>query len=437
MADNTPLSERVRTVSQERVDRIDFDLLQEMVDQGIRRQLGGIMGYGQGVVSPYLTTYNNVTFTLTFGRFSYCSVEDIPSMRDAGTDNSKGWRGGFYIFDPNSPVQAAEWSIAAARAAAAAGNAALAYPFILARPEQVNSATESRIQWSAGAETPVAIQTRKTIRHQIQFSNSLPATTASDGWTVVGKITAWSSFGTVLNPGSPTVTPVSVFDNPRLNDANNFSDLLWWGSANPIGMQPVLNMAANGAVSPDLNMSPTVTGPADVGLLKLLSVMRAQLARILESQGGVSWWTNPGYVGGGLSQIWAKLTPLWTDYDQVTAVRPWASAYFSYSAGPNVYQAMPASPTNGSPRKIISVTRLTTGEVSIVLDTDGIPTSWRYSQPIVTIATATDSAYMTPRAYLTGPIAPNGMGLRVHLRVTPTVNVDVNFHLTVFITKDV
>jgi len=396
MASNTPLSERVRTVSQERVDRVDFDALQELVDQAVRRQLGGILGYGQGVVSPFKTTYDAGTATLTFGPFTYCNTEDTPELRDTSTTTAKGWRGGFYAFNPNGQSQTATWSIAAAKGAAAISDAANAYPYILARPEQVDANTGARVQWSGGAEAAVSIQTRKVIRHQISFANTTPSNTATDGWTVIGKITAWSAYGNA-NPGNPTVTPISVFDSAKLCQTNNENATNWFSASNNISTLPLLDIAAGGTPQSTMEMT-AVSDSSDVGLIKFLSFVKSQISRILDSDNNLPWWAGPAGGGGnpiagGLAQVWNQLTELWTDYNVNTVVRPWASARVGFTPGPNTYFFYPANASGGSPRNVDSLTRVSKGQVRVYL-TDNVPAGWKYSHVVVT--TDTNSALFIP-----------------------------------------
>jgi hypothetical protein len=390
MPTNTPLSARVRTVSQERVDKIDFDLLQELVDQGVRRQMGNLLGYAQGVASPFLTTYDPALFTLTFGKFAYCGTEMIPESQDAGTTNPKSWRGGFYVFNPNDESQTATWSIAAARAAAAAGNAGAAYPYILVKPDQVQTKTEARIQWSGGAEVPVSVQTQLGIRHIFSFSTTYPSVTATDGYSVVGKITAWSAFGNA-NPGTPTITPISMWDNLRL-DAEVGTAVDSSASGAGISIQPILRTAADPTLAIPGFIGSGATGPADVGLVKVLGFIRGQIARIMDSDptDGWQWWADPANsagssnpINGGLSQVWVKLTELWYDYSTLTTVRPWASARFTYDQVTQQYSILTAGAVGGSARNVSSITRIADGNIEVVLS-NSLPTGWKYNHVLVT-----------------------------------------------------
>lgn len=433
MPTNTPLSARVRTVSQERVDKIDFDLLQELVDQGVRRQMGNLLGYAQGVASPFTTTYDPALFTLTFGKFAYCGTEMIPESQDAGTTNPKSWRGGFYVFNPNDESQTSTWSIAAARGAAAAGNAGAAYPYILVKPDQVQTKTEARIQWSGGAEVPVSVNTQLGIRHIFAFSPTYPDSNAIDGYAIIGRITAWSAFGNP-NPGNPTIRPISMWDNLRLDTASGVTpDIATAGTG--ISVQPLLLAASTPPSTPAFYAGGIPTsGPADVGLVKLLGFVRGQIARIMDSDAldNFPWWANPGQsLPGGLYQVWQKLTPLWADYSLSTAVRPWASAYVRFNAGPLTYTLRAASTDNGSPAYVGSATRLGQGVVRVFLLTAGLPTGWRHSHAVV-------SAYNV--SYFAAAYIENSGGINpsAYVVVRQDGNViDADFYLTVFITKDV
>jgi len=441
MPTNTPLSARVRTVSQERVDKIDFDLLQELVDQGVRRQMGNLLGFAQGVVSPFLTTYDPALFTLTFGRFSYCGTEMVPESQDSGTNNSKSFRGGFYAFNPNDEFQTSTWSIAAARAAAAAGNAAAAYPYIRVKPDQIPTKTEARIQWSGGAETPVSVQTQLGIRHIFDFPTAYPDSNNTDGYSVIGKITAWSAFGNP-NPGTPTILPISMWDGLRL-DAEVGTTLDLNNSGAGISVQPLLRTAADPTLSiPNFVGGGILPGPVDVGLVKVLGFIRGQIARIMDSNAadGWEWWANPANpagsanpIDGGLSQIWNKLSELWNDYSTLTTVRPWANAHFVFNPGPLTYTLSAAGTSTGSPRNVTSATRAALGWIIVELLGTSVPAGWRYSHAVVTID---GSLPRFARASLSN-VDGNPPGVSINICDAAGTSVDCPFYLTVFITKDV
>lgn len=320
--------DRVNFVSNERLDKQDADRLQALVDDAVQRQLGALVGHGSGTVAPFIHTYNAGAATLSFGRFQYYLGDGSEPMKDPTTGNYKGWRGGFYEHNPTAAGQSQVFSIAAAKDAAKTANPppASALPYIYVQPTTVNTSTEARRQWVAGADTPVSLTTVTKVVHTFNFSTAAPEN--MPGWARIGRIVSWSNPGNV-DPGIPSIEHYSYFDNGKKDLVNGLPAA---GDGTSLaGMYPWMD-GLNGDAVPALSPVAGATDThKDLSLLQMLTAVRGQLARVLDSTGGVPWWTNPNNSTstsrGGIKQLWSYIQTLYFQFHETMPI-PWAIGKF-------------------------------------------------------------------------------------------------------------
>lgn len=336
--------DRVVLVGNERLDKPDADRLQAFVDEAVQRQFGGMLGHSSGLNTPCLVTYDAGAATLTFGRFQYYLGDGLAAMQDPGSGKYKGWRGAFHEFSPTSAGQNAVASIAAAKAAAATANPppAAALPYIYVQPSTVNTSTEARRQWVAGAETPVSLSTVQRVKHSFSFTSVAPE--SMPGWACIGKIVSWSAAGNP-NPGTPEIQHYSYLDNSIKEQVNGLAAPGTPGTG-IAGLYPWMD-TLNGDVVPALS-PPSAGGGGldahkDLGLVQVLIAIRSQIARVLDSTKATPWWTNPNVgVGvddsrGGLKQLWQSIYLLYNSFHSTMPI-PWAVGRWNWDGAAYVLQ---------------------------------------------------------------------------------------------------
>lgn len=448
---DTPVSPRVRAISNERLDLPDFNRLQDMLDKTIRRQIGGLMGWSSGALSPFTVVYDAGTFHVTIGRFQYFVSEVNTDMQDPGTSHSKAWRGGVYDHLPTAASQYSDVSIAAARALAVGGGAPAlggAYPYLFVRPIAVQTDTEARVQAAGAVETAVSIKTQLDLRHVFEFSTDLMGKLAA-GWACVGVVTAWSGVATpgtpTATPGTPTVIPIAAWDSPAV--ALNSGGI--WDSDGDLSTRQLLRVAG-GEVAPS-NMAYEGSSSAQgFGLVQLLGAVRSQIRRIIDSDAFMPWFQNPSGAGalgmpalaGGLNQLWNKVTPMWARFNTDQVVLPWAAGSFHFNAGPNTYTSIAQGNNAGARRNMTSpATRISAGWVRVPL-ADALLFGWRYSVAVVTTrpsGPSTNIYLARAEVDLTVPAVIVYLQ-QVTVAAGPTITgaaTDMDFDIVVFITKDV
>ena len=419
--------DRVNFVANERLDKQDADRLQALVDDAVQRQLGALMGHGSGAVSPFLHTYNAGSATLSFGRFQYYLGDGSEPMKDPTTGNYKGWRGGFYEHNPVSAGQAQTFSVAAAKAQAQLSNPppAGALPYIYVQPTTVNTSTEARRQWVAGADTPVSLTTVTKVVHTFTFSTAAPENMV--GWARIGRITSWATPGNP-DPGAPSIEHFSYFDNakkdlvnglPAAGDGTSLAGLYPWMDG--------LNGDAVPALSPVVGASDT---HKDLGLLQVLTAVRGQLARVLDSTNGVPWWTNPNNgtstSRGGLKQLWSYIQTLYFQFHETMPI-PWAVGRYNWDGA--LYNLQ-------SPARNMTTAVRESGSVGIIQVTLPNPPPTGYS---VCSALAVAGSDQGGADYNRGclVLSANGSNVRLRRFVCNTgALIDGSFWLVVYIVKD-
>lgn len=311
-----PALDRVRTETDERLDRPDFEGVLALADEGSQRQLGALLGYGGGVTSPPKVTLDlsSGTKTMSLGPFQYYVC--APGWRDAdGTQ--KGWFGAFATFDPSSgsTSQFAGNFNAVYQAAVSSPTSAAALSVLYVRPRTIDTDLDARRKFIGAADTPVSIKTRSRITHEFQWAAVAPDHASVVGWAPVLAITGWSGA-----PGTPSMKYASFLDNPQIESKNYegpYSGVAQWLSAGQ-SVSPLLAVLDGPtAPTPLPTTSPTYevfrddqTGllrTHDFGLLQLFGLLRYKLASLLDSTSVVPWYQNPvgtdGTTRKGMKQL--------------------------------------------------------------------------------------------------------------------------------------
>ena len=300
--------QQVATFAQERVDKNDFDAGSDLVLQHIETLLGGIMGYGGGLLSaPKLTfTDDGVTYSVTLGAFhAYWSTRDT---YDAATTTYRGWRGKAVAHIPGGS-QVSTLDYTANRSAAVAANVvptgipagtAGAFPYLWMRPTTVATDTENRRYWDGSAEASVSVSVRTTTILQFQLADSPPAAGTSGDWTPIGKITAWAGAGTATL-GEPTLALLSVWDGGGVKNGAAYSDPWAWADNSEDRWDEGLANRDNSTVSwlfdamEYVDVDPPGFGETAepqnraLGLIQLLYIIRSQIKRVISLDGATSW----------------------------------------------------------------------------------------------------------------------------------------------------
>lgn len=294
--------DRVLTEDQERLDRPDFDATMQLVDEAVQRQLGALMGYGGGLTSPPKMTLSLVGApkTITFGPFQYY-LSTQPWQDDGVT--FKGWKGGFFTFDPAAGSQLSSLDISAVYAAAAAGDALNCYPYVYVRPVATAADTDARRKWTTG-DKPVSMKTRSRVRHEFKVATTPPETAINAGWAPILRLYAWSAFAQA-DPGTPAFHFLSCFDGSGLvggtgDTAPGFTD------NGTTAVQALLAVEAGTETLPALASTAVFNGGPpnkSMGLIQLLHVVRSRLVKLLDTTRASHWYDNPiGVTSTGISK---------------------------------------------------------------------------------------------------------------------------------------
>lgn len=306
MPANFPSSDRVRLEPQERFDLPDAVGIQQMVDEAMQRHFGALLGQGSGLASPPKLTWDANTKLLTHGPFQYYLASPKALMTDDGGATWKGWNGGFFDFNPTASGQVATVDLSGAFAAAMVNlTSEAALPFVYAQPVKIDQDLDGRKKWQGGTEASMALLTRTRIRtaFKVVTAATSPMDATNDGWACIGKVTAWS--GNLANPGTPTVTPVSYFDNPEAVACLPTVVGTWWDGGENVGA--LLKVLAGGAAIPGVFQNSGNSKSKVASVVQMVMVLRDRLAAHLDHTKQRFWYDQPvstdGALTGGLRQL--------------------------------------------------------------------------------------------------------------------------------------
>lgn len=294
-----PSSDRVQLESNERFDLPDAKGIQQLVDEGLQRHFGAMLGQGSGLSSALAYTWDGNTKTLKPGPFQYYLASPKALMTDDGGQTWKGWNGGFFDFLPVASGQAQVIDLSVAFAEAVANHADGALPFVYARPQAIDQDMDGRRKWQGGAEQSVALLTRTRIRTQFKtVAANVPQDDAqNDGWACIAKVSSWSNGLGVQNPGTPTLAPISFFDSPQKMQNLPGETAGSWANGSQTSVQKFLQIF-NGA-----QLVPAFTNGSaskDMGLLQLLSSFRNRFQALLDNTLAAKWFDQPASTDGNI-----------------------------------------------------------------------------------------------------------------------------------------
>lgn len=276
---------RPNWASREQVNVGDQTGISTLADQSIQAMLGALVGKANGVTSPFGFTYSAGVgvYTVAFTAFQF--YMSTPALTTSGGD-IVGWNGTLYNYDPTALGQTNVWSVAFARAGAAAGVALTAYPFIYARPQSVQTDVDARVKYTTARDV-VAMPTRVRPVSEIKFSSAAESDPTNEGWCRIGQITSWSAFGSA-DPGTPTLTPISWMDDPdasaTIGEGSDFAALNM--SPPPSRAQLLLEGIVTGDPS---NAIYDTQATKTLGLVEILTVLRSRLTLLLSSDSTYTW----------------------------------------------------------------------------------------------------------------------------------------------------
>lgn len=288
VASNRQSLTRPNWVSREQVNVGDQTAISTSADQSLQAMLGALVGNANGVTSPFTFTYSAGVgiYTVSFSAFQF--YMSTPALTTSGGD-IVGWNGSLYNYDPTALGQTNVWSVAAARAGAAAGVALTACPYIYARPQSVQTDVDARVIYSSG-RTVTAMPTRVRPVIEIKFSSAVESDPTNEGWCRVGQITSWSAFGSA-DPGTPTLTPISFWDDPAasatVGESAEFVSIV--GSP-PLGSPSRAQLLLQGITAGDAGNSIYNTQPQKtLGLVEILTVLRSRFTLLLSADSTYTW----------------------------------------------------------------------------------------------------------------------------------------------------
>ena len=265
--------DRVNFEDNERLDKDDAHLMQELGQELVTRSLGAVLGtagsdgqrYG-GILEGITTSWDGTTKRLTLGAGLFLDSQ-------AGSSPNAAPIARVVRHDPTTPGQNSGVDLSAQ----ASGSATC---IIWGKRSLVGGPLQSRKFWSVGdsAERTSSLATTKRERvvfvvAEATFSGStVTAYTvpSGGGWFPVVGIRAWST-------GTPTVLLLSAFD-------------AWRGNGSALGDVGSTRLATHALLG----------GGFSLGLLRLLRNVRLALANITAQDGTVSWLAQavtPTYRG--------------------------------------------------------------------------------------------------------------------------------------------
>lgn len=323
MANLTPLPsvDRVRTESQERLDKPDFDATLALTDEAIQRQLGALLGFGSGVTAPPAVDTSKFSSTaqrIFIGAFQY--YISVPTWTDSGT-TFKGWRGVFVTFDPASESQDNSIDLAGPYNAHLSDPAdPKAFPGIYAQPQFLDTDTDARRKWVGSSEMAVSMTTRSRIRTVFKLSTAAPENPANTGWALVGQV-RW-------NGNTPDIFWRPWLDNfsaegHSLDLPSGTTGLDSFASARSSAFPLLRRLGDGGPLLP----GGAFTGAGvqrDLGLIQLLTVLRKRFADVLygtlPTDGNWISQVLPGSVSALANRVTKEMTVgFLVTFDEVTS----------------------------------------------------------------------------------------------------------------------
>lgn len=267
---------RVRVEAQERLDLPDFNAIADLHDEGAQSAIGGLMGRGGGLLSPMQFTLVNdgVTFWLKPGAFTY-----YWSKRDGTAPDGtyRSWKGGVNTYNPTAEGQS--------QLVDCTTIPLLIPSYLYVRPKAVNTATDARRKWSAGAEASVSLKTRTSIVHEFKNSTEGPDAIANDGWAPI------LHYNTLDVASSSLIMVWDSLDAMKV--AEQGTQQLTDGKTSVRNMASWLNSGTDGSASSVEDFNGGATTDRSMGLIQMLMQLRTRLYRHLDKAGSRHWDRDP------------------------------------------------------------------------------------------------------------------------------------------------
>lgn len=320
--------ERVRLVSQERLDLPDTNALQTLVYKYVSRAMGAVLGPGSGVLSaPKFKVDSNSPFTFTFlsGFQAWDAWEDgYPSFPGPGSpvsaDNTANLlRGGVVTMDLTTPGQSATIDLSGVSSAHGC--------VIWGKRAEFNGELDTRRKWDTTTQDEIAFSTETRVSNRVDFAvteitsaNPLdvgainpPASWPDDHWFPIlvsngnfsgsmnkiwafRPVNAWDSFAED-HLGQASATQViggSCTNVPNVKGIQKA--LLSVNTTDPAGSGRTGSVRDNANFTSSLANFSLVRG-GDTNLIKQLWRLRNAVQRIVGYKSGTAWYDAPGYNG--------------------------------------------------------------------------------------------------------------------------------------------
>lgn len=256
--------DEIQLLDDERLDIVDIERLQELVDEYVARALGAFVGFSSGTLS-----------TIAF---------DTADPANVGIGECLLWRGvaagtegrlaeGRIIrHDPTLPSQTSVVDLSAY----VAGEGT---PWLWAKRVQVDSDTETRRQWDVGAGVEASITIPTKLVERVSFDVGVEAPEAGVGWFKFARVTSWTD-------GLPNITARHAWDP----DSYDLETPLVPGADHDWGR--LTQLLGSGLASASIT-----------SLSELLATLVYVVSRMNDSEGAHPLSAAPSTVRGGLAQI--------------------------------------------------------------------------------------------------------------------------------------
>lgn len=301
--------ERVRLVSQERLDIPDTNALQSLVYSYVSRALGGILGPGSGIIVPPRTSWNASTSVLTFdtGFQAWDAWEsNYPSFPGYSSSN-RAYRGGLVEMDPAASGQSATIDLSGVTSA---------YGVVIwGKRTEFDGDLDTRRKWDTTTQDEIAFSTETRTKHRVAFAYT-ELTGAPQNVGVISAPAGWPDehwFPILVSNvaasawGDPAFRPVSAWDSFAEDHGEQIASQ---SSVTPscvpvpnyMGIQKALISPSSSNALKSGQAGSFATYGGSENLIRMLWRMRNAIERIVGFKSDGSWFDAPGYDGRGIRQ---------------------------------------------------------------------------------------------------------------------------------------
>jgi len=306
--------ERVRLVSQERLDIPDTNALQALVYDYVSQALGGILGPGSGLIVPPRFIYNSTTgvFTFSSGFQAWDAWESNYPSFPGYASSGRRYRGGLVEMD--TAVSGQSTTIDLSGATSTFGLV------IWGKRVEFDGDLDTRRKWDTTTQDEVAFSTETRTKHRVAFAytelSGEPQTAGSinapSGWPDEHWFPLFVSNANFTGSVSTAnFRPVNAWDSFAEDHGEQAADQ---SSVTP-SCVPIANLkgiqkalidadttlaAGSGRVASSSAFTNTYGGGEN--LIRQLWRMRNAIQRIVGYKSSTAWFDAPGYDGHGIAQ---------------------------------------------------------------------------------------------------------------------------------------